>query len=183
MHLWAGSIMLCAVGRYTGEKLLDERVEVLLEAAWRPAPEGAFPDLPQSPRANGIASSASGPAAPQGYVAPHLRGTGACRPSSRRMCIRLAVACLLQKLAKAPGFSDLALSTGYLLREWDLSSYIIDAGVDFWAMHLAVLQGTAKCLDASAISATENFLIHLALMLLDRHLLKRWVDGLCRCIC
>ena len=73
---------LCC-GRYTGEKLLDERVEVLLEAAWRPAPEGAFPDLPQSPRANGSASSAAAPTAAQGYVAPHLRGTGACRRSSR----------------------------------------------------------------------------------------------------
>ena len=40
-------------GRYTGEKLLDERVPVLLEAGWRPAPQGAFPDLPQSPRSNG----------------------------------------------------------------------------------------------------------------------------------
>ncbi len=66
--------------RYTGEKLLDERMEVLLEAAWRPAPEGQFPDLPQSPRSNGSASSGAPSAGPQrtaGYVAPHLRGSGA----------------------------------------------------------------------------------------------------------
>lgn len=74
-------------GRYTGERVLDERVEVLLEAAWRPAPEGAFPDLPQSPRANSSASSAAGPAMPQGYVAPHLRGTGACRPCLSRIYV------------------------------------------------------------------------------------------------
>jgi len=71
--------MIKCCGRYTGEKLLDERIEVLLEAAWRPAPEGAFPDLPQSPRSN---SSAAPPAQPQraaGYMAPHLRGTGQCK--------------------------------------------------------------------------------------------------------
>ena len=74
--------------RYTGEKLLDERMEVLLEAAWRPAPEGQFPDLPQSPRSNGNASSAAPSIVPQraaGYVAPHLRGTGAV-PSQTLCC-------------------------------------------------------------------------------------------------
>ena len=74
--------MIKCCGRYTGEKLLDERIEVLLEAAWRPAPEGAFPDLPQSPRSNGSAASAAASAQQQraaGYVAPHLRGTGECR--------------------------------------------------------------------------------------------------------
>ncbi len=78
-------------GRYTGEKLLDEKVEVLLEAAWRPAPEGAFPDLPQSPRANGSASSAAAPAAAQGYVAPHLRGTGMCTHSSWLLRLHLSL--------------------------------------------------------------------------------------------
>ena len=78
--------------RYTGEKLLDERMEVLLEAAWRPAPEGQFPDLPQSPRSNGSASSLAPPVVPQraaGYVAPHLRGTGAVRavPSQTLCCM------------------------------------------------------------------------------------------------
>ncbi len=55
----------------------DERVEVLLEAAWRPAPPEAFPDLPQSPKANGSATPAfAPPPAAAGYVAPHLRGSG-----------------------------------------------------------------------------------------------------------
>lgn len=63
--------------RYTGEKVHDERVEVLLEAAWRPAPPEAFPDLPQSPKANGSATPAfAPPPAAAGYVAPHLRGSG-----------------------------------------------------------------------------------------------------------
>ena len=60
-------------GRYTGEKLLDERVPVLLEAGWRPAPQDGFPDLPQSPRSNGSTGSSAPPAVPQraaGYVAP-----------------------------------------------------------------------------------------------------------------
>ena len=62
--------------RYTGEKIHDERVEVLLEAVWRPAPAAeAFPDLPQSPKANGAGGPAFTPApAASGYVAPHLRG-------------------------------------------------------------------------------------------------------------
>lgn len=67
--------------RYTGEKLLDELVEILLEAAWRPAPKEAFPNLPQSPRANGSGASAAAATGQQrasGYVAPHLRGSGAC---------------------------------------------------------------------------------------------------------
>ena len=63
------------VRRYTGEKVHDERVEVLLEAVWRPAPAGAFPDLPQSPKANGAGAPAfTPPPAASGYVAPHLRG-------------------------------------------------------------------------------------------------------------
>lgn len=74
----------CCLSRYTGEKIHDERIEVLLEAAWRPAPEGAFPDLPQSPRANGGAGpSFVPPPAASGYVAPHLRGAnGALAPTS-----------------------------------------------------------------------------------------------------
>ena len=70
-------------GRYTGEKLLDERVPVLLEAGWRPTPQDAFQDLPQSPRSNGSTGSSAPPAVPQraaGYVAPHLRGSGVSRP-------------------------------------------------------------------------------------------------------
>ena len=47
-----------------------------------PCARGAFPDLPQSPRSNGSAGSAAAPAVPQGYVAPHLRGTGAGAPCS-----------------------------------------------------------------------------------------------------
>lgn len=74
-------------GRYTGEKLLDERVPVLLEAGWRPAPQDGFPDLPQSPRSNGSTGSSAPPAVPQraaGYVAPHLRGSGVSRPMRQR---------------------------------------------------------------------------------------------------
>ena len=56
---------------------------MLLEAGWRPAPQDAFPDLPQSPRTNGSTGSSAPPAVPQraaGYVAPHLRGSGVSRP-------------------------------------------------------------------------------------------------------
>eukprot|EP00884_Botryococcus_braunii_P023068 jgi/Botrbrau1/9445/Bobra.0252s0068.2 len=60
--------------RYTGEELETRKEQVLLEAVWRPAPEGAFPDLPQSPRAGGTAAPAAAPAPKAGYVAPHLRG-------------------------------------------------------------------------------------------------------------
>lgn len=53
---------------------------MLLEAAWRPAPPGTFPERPPSPRA--AADAAAGrPAAPpvvaqrpQGYVPPSRRG-------------------------------------------------------------------------------------------------------------
>ena len=63
--------------RYTGQKVHDERLEVLLEAVWRPAAPEAFPDLPQSPKANGSANPAfTPPPAAAGYVAPHLRGSG-----------------------------------------------------------------------------------------------------------
>ena len=75
--------------RYTGEKLLDERVPVLLEAGWRPTPQDAFQDLPQSPRSNGSTGSSAPPAVPQraaGYVAPHLRGSGVSRPMRQRQC-------------------------------------------------------------------------------------------------
>lgn len=51
--------------RYTGEKVLDTKVEKLLEASWQPAPSGAYPDLPQSPRSQASTSSkASTSAAP-----------------------------------------------------------------------------------------------------------------------
>ena len=61
--------------RYTGEKLLEQKVEVLLEARWQPAPPDTFPDRPQSPRANGSAPAPTAAAKPSGYVLPHLRGS------------------------------------------------------------------------------------------------------------
>lgn len=75
------------VHRYTGEKVHDERLEVLLEAAWRPGAPGAFPDLPQSPKANGAAKPAfAPPPAAAGYVAPHLRGSGGAYHASQACC-------------------------------------------------------------------------------------------------
>lgn len=65
--------------RYTGEQVETRKEQVLLEAVWRPAPEDAFPDLPQSPRAAGTPAPAAAPAPKAGYVAPHLRGRGMTR--------------------------------------------------------------------------------------------------------
>ncbi|EIE21931.1 eIF2A-domain-containing protein [Coccomyxa subellipsoidea C-169] len=68
--------------KYTGEKLLEQKVEVLLEARWQPAPRDTFPDRPQSPRANGSAPAAPAAAKASGYVLPHLRGSAAGASSS-----------------------------------------------------------------------------------------------------
>ena len=61
--------LLC---RYTGEKVLDIKVDKLLEASWQPAPEGVYPDLPQSPRAqtstSGKAAASAAPPQKQGIV-------------------------------------------------------------------------------------------------------------------
>ena len=59
--------------RYTGEKILDKRVDKgLLEASWQPAPVGTYPDLPQSPRAQassaGRASTSAAPPQKQGHL-------------------------------------------------------------------------------------------------------------------
>lgn len=56
--------------RYTGEKVLDTKLEKLLEATWQPAPAGAYPDLPQSPRAQ---ASTSGKA-PTSAAPPQKQG-------------------------------------------------------------------------------------------------------------
>lgn len=56
--------------RYTGEKVLDTKLEKLLEASWQPAPAGAYPDLPQSPRAQ---ASTSGKA-PTSAAPPQKQG-------------------------------------------------------------------------------------------------------------
>ena len=56
--------------RYTGEKLVDTKLEKLLEATWQPAPAGAYPDLPQSPRAQ---ASTSGKA-PTSAAPPQKQG-------------------------------------------------------------------------------------------------------------
>lgn len=69
-----GAFALC---RYTGEKLLDKREEPgLLEASWQPAPQGTYPDLPQSPRAQassgGKASTSVAPPRKQGQPCPWL---------------------------------------------------------------------------------------------------------------
>ncbi|KAL3135760.1 hypothetical protein ABBQ32_007323 [Trebouxia sp. C0010 RCD-2024] len=65
------------IWRYTGEKVLDTKLEKLLEATWQPAPAGAYPDLPQSPRAqastSGKAPTSAAPPQKQGYVPPHSR--------------------------------------------------------------------------------------------------------------
>lgn len=76
------------IWRYTGEKILDKRVDKgLLEASWQPAPAGTYPDLPQSPRAQastaGRASTSAAPPQKQGYVPPHSRrGDGTSTASS-----------------------------------------------------------------------------------------------------
>ncbi|BDA46939.1 Eukaryotic translation initiation factor 2A [Coccomyxa sp. Obi] len=69
--------------KYTGEKLFEQKVDVLLEARWQPAPADAFPDRPQSPRANGSSATAAAPATAKasGYVAPHLRGSAGASSS------------------------------------------------------------------------------------------------------
>lgn len=67
--------------KYDGSLLLERPFPVLLEAAWRPAPAGAFPDAPPSPRALGAAKAATAKAArPAAFVPPHLRG----RPGTQR---------------------------------------------------------------------------------------------------
>ena len=55
-------------------------MQVLLDAGWRPATPGMFPDRPSSPARVSAASSAASssgaaaaPAAAKGYVPPHLR--------------------------------------------------------------------------------------------------------------
>ena len=68
--------------RYTAALVHQQRMDILLGACWQPAPEGAFPDRPQSPRAGGRAAAADGsagtppPARAAGYVPPHQRGQG-----------------------------------------------------------------------------------------------------------
>jgi translation initiation factor 2A len=66
------------VWSYRGELVAEQRREVLSGAEWAPAPPGAFPDLPQSPRGAGGAAAAAGAAAgaaaaaagaPSGHVA------------------------------------------------------------------------------------------------------------------
>ena len=79
--------------RYTGEKLHDARIDGLLEASWQPAPEGSFPDLPQSPRANSSsdqkASTSGAPPQKQGDMSAHLAeasGTGIFDVQKAYMC-------------------------------------------------------------------------------------------------
>ncbi|KAG2484504.1 hypothetical protein HYH03_016647 [Edaphochlamys debaryana] len=73
---------------YYGEQKGVYPFATLLEAAWRPAPPGAFADRPQSPeRLNAVArgeASTEAPARPQ-YVPPHLRAAGvtAVAPSAK----------------------------------------------------------------------------------------------------
>lgn len=68
--------------KYDGSLLASRPYPVLLEAAVRPAPTGAWPDRPPSPRAAGADGKAGGPvpcavpARPAGYLPPHLRGGG-----------------------------------------------------------------------------------------------------------
>jgi translation initiation factor 2A len=85
--------------------------EVLLEAAWRPAGKGVFPDRPPSPRvaagagaasapssSASASSAASAPAAarpaaaaapvrPTAFVPPHLRGRGAPPPRAAKLSL------------------------------------------------------------------------------------------------
>jgi len=89
-----GVAWCCLPCSYIGEKLLEQKVEVLLEACWQPQPPGTFPDRPQSPgrRANGAAAGGGGaaPSRPSGYVAPHLRGSAgaayALAPFTPQLC-------------------------------------------------------------------------------------------------
>jgi hypothetical protein len=72
------------LGRYNGEQIHEQKFDVLLEAAWRPTPAGAFPDLPepkaqQTGLSGGGAGAAAAAAKPAAFVPRHLRGAaGAC---------------------------------------------------------------------------------------------------------
>ncbi|KAK9828927.1 hypothetical protein WJX72_002838 [[Myrmecia] bisecta] len=62
------------VFRYNGAEVHHQPVDVLLEACWRPAPQDAFPDRPQSPRAADKPAAVDFAATRSaGYVPPHLR--------------------------------------------------------------------------------------------------------------
>lgn len=71
------------VFKYDGTLVAREKRDILYEASWMPAAEGAYEDRPQSPRAagaaaaNGSGGAAALPAQPAraaGYVPPHMRG-------------------------------------------------------------------------------------------------------------
>lgn len=94
--------------RYTAALVHQQRMDILLGACWQPAPEGEFPDRPQSPRAGGGAAAADGsagtppPARAAGYVPPHQRGQGELEEYSEW---RKSLQCLRQRMAAAKGSS------------------------------------------------------------------------------
>ena len=98
--------------KYDGTLVASKPWDVLLEASWRPAAKGVYPDRPPSPRAagagNGKASSTSSssaagaapsgsrpsaaaasaaPARPTAFVPPHLRGKGAPPPRAAKLSL------------------------------------------------------------------------------------------------
>ena len=90
--------------KYDGTLVASKPWEVLLEASWRPAAKGVYPDRPPSPRAagagvastsssGGAAASASAaakpaaPARPTAFVPPHLRGKGAPPPRAAKLSL------------------------------------------------------------------------------------------------
>ena len=98
------------VFRYDGALVASKAWDVLLEARWRPAGKGVYPDRPPSPRAAGGASSstsassgaaasagtakpaaaaaaAAAPARPTAFVPPHLRGKGAPPPRAAKLSL------------------------------------------------------------------------------------------------
>ena len=103
------------VFKYDGSLVASKAWDVLLEARWRPAAKGVYPDRPPSPRAAAVAgagagaagggasaSSSSGaaaasgakpaiaaaaPARPTAFVPPHLRGKGAPPPRAAKLSL------------------------------------------------------------------------------------------------
>lgn len=90
------------VFKYDGSLVASKAWEVLLEARWRPAAKGVYPDRPPSPRAGGAASTsgaaaagaakpaaaaAAAPARPTAFVPPHLRGKGAPPPRAAKLSL------------------------------------------------------------------------------------------------
>ena len=73
---------------YAGEPVYAEKYDELYQVVAQPAPQGLYPNRPQSPRLTDKrkAAAAAGtpvePAKPSAYIPPHLRAQGATAPSA-----------------------------------------------------------------------------------------------------